>query len=106
MNDNILELDKKQVKTLLKKAYEWLGKINKRHNRNNYFRTNRAIDRFKAFLNRDTSDKFVPNKTEILIVFTWFLRCPAKGGDEKDVFMYVGIIYNLHKAKLKNTKKT
>lgn len=46
----VLELKPEYVRTLMKKAYEWRSKINKRNNRLDYFKTNHAINRFKKFM--------------------------------------------------------
>ena len=98
-----LELDLKHVKVLLKKAYEWRGKINKRHNRLDYFKTNHAIRRFKRFTKKP-EEKFLPNKNEILQTIVWFLRCPPHDDAEKLIFTLISLIYKLHKGKLSNLK--
>lgn len=96
-----LELDVEQIRVLKNKAYEWRGKINKRHNRTNYFKTNSAIKRFKRFL-KSEKEKFIPNKSEILLTMVWFLRCPPQNEVEKAIYMLIGLIYKLHKSKLSN----
>ncbi len=97
-----LELDAQQVRILKEKAYEWRGKINKRHNRGDYFKTNHAIRRFKRYLKGEQEQGFIPNKTEILLTITWFMRCPSQNDDERLVCTFVGLIYKLHRGKLSN----
>lgn len=96
-----LELELKHVKVLLKKAYEWRYKVNKRNHRVDYFKTQHAIRRFKRFI-KHPEDKFLPNKNEILLTITWFLRCPPHNDAEKLVFTLISLVYKLHKSKLKN----
>lgn len=98
-----LELDIKQVKILLKKAYEWRAKINKRNNRLDFFKTQHAIRRLRKFL-KTTEPKFAPNKNEILLTIVWFLRCPPHNDNEKLVFTLISLIYKLHRSKLSNLK--
>lgn len=99
-----LELDIKHVKTLIGKAYEWRGKVNKRHNRLDFFKTQHAIRRLKRYL-KAPGGKFSPNKNEILLAITWFLRCPPHDDDEKLVFTLISLVYKLHKGKLTNLKR-
>lgn len=98
-----LELDIKHVRVLIKKAYEWRSKINKRHNRLDYFKTNNAIRRFKRYI-KNSEYKFVPNRNEILLTIIWFSRCLPHDDVEKLTFILIGLIYKLHKAKLANLK--
>lgn len=104
MADEFLELDNKQVKILLQKAYEWRGKINKRSNRLNVFKTTHAIRRFKQYLKLETNNIFIPNKNEVLLTMAWFRRCPAQNDDERLIFTLVVLVYKLHKNKLENIK--
>jgi hypothetical protein len=99
-----LELKFKHIKILIKKAYEWRSKVNKRHNRLDFFKTQHAIKRFRRYI-KSHEDKFVPNKNEILLIIIWFLRCPPHNDDEKLIFILVSLIYKLHKAKLSNFNK-
>lgn len=103
--EDILELNAFQVKILIKKAYEWRGKINKRNKRVDYFKTSHAIERFKTYLNGDMKNNYLPNKNEILLTITWFARCPYRNDEEKVIFTLIGLIYKLHSGKLINTKK-
>jgi len=96
-----LELELKHIKVLLKKAYEWRAKINKRNNRTFFFKTNDAIKRFKRY-KENPQGLFLPNKNEILLTITWFLRCPPRNENEKIVFTLISLIYKLHKSKLSN----
>jgi hypothetical protein len=98
-----LELQIKHVKALLKKAYEYRAKINKRNNRLYFFKTQHAIRRFKRFL-KSQAPIFTPNKNEILLTMAWFLRCPSQNDNEKLVFTLVSLIYKLHKFKLSNLR--
>lgn len=100
-----LELKLKHVKVLLDKAYEWRAKINKRHNRTDYFRTQKAIRRFKRF-KKAAEGLFLPNKSEMLLTITWFMRCPPRDDDERLVFTLISLIYKLHKSKLSNLSKS
>lgn len=99
-----LELELKHVKVLLKKAYEWRAKINKRHNRGEFFKTQKAIKRFRRFVKHPT-EIFLPNKNEILLTIVWFLRCPSHDDSEKMVFTLISLVYKLHKSKLSNLQK-
>lgn len=100
-----LELELKHVKVLLKKAYEWRAKINKRQNRGSYFKTQKAIRRLKRFI-KNPIDVFIPNKNEILLTISWFLRCPPHNMKESSVFTLVSLVYKLHRSKLDNLKST
>lgn len=97
-----LEIEKKHVKVLLKKAYEWRAKINKRQHRINFFKTQHAIRRFKFFL-KNKHFLFIPNNNELSLTVIWFLRCPPHNDFETFVFTLIGIIYKIHGFKLKNT---
>jgi hypothetical protein len=96
-----LELELKYVQVLIKKAYEWRRKINRRNHRLNFFKTNHAIRRFKNYI-KHPELKFAPNKNEILLTMVWFLRCPPHDEFEKLVFTLISLVYKLHRAKLSN----
>lgn len=96
-----LELELKHVKVLLKKAYEWRNKVNKRNHRIDFFKTQHAIKRLKRY-KKNPIDKFLPNKNEILLTIVWFLRCPPHDDAERLVFTLISLIYKLHKSKLSN----
>jgi hypothetical protein len=100
-----IKLDLTHIKTLLKKAYEWRAKINKRHNRAHYLKTQKAIERFKKYKLNDKDEQFKPNKSEILLTLIWFERCPPINDDEMMVYTLIGLIYKLHRARLANLKK-
>lgn len=97
----VLELEFKHIKVLVKKAYEWRAKVNKRNNRLDFFKTQNALKRFRRFL-KNPRDKFIPNKNEILLTIVWFTRCPSHTDAEKAVFTFISLIYKLHKSKLSN----
>jgi len=98
-----LELDPKHVKVLIRKAYEWRAKVNRRNHRLDFFKTQHAVRRFKRYL-KNPEKKFLPNKNEILLTIVWFLRCPPHNDTEKLVFTLISLIYKLHRAKLSNLK--
>lgn len=104
----ILELNIRHTQVLLKKAYEWNAKANKRHNRVESFKTKHAIKRLKNYKKQYKLNRallFIPNKTEILLIMDWYIRCPPKNKEEKLVFMIISLVYKLHKNKLLNLKK-
>jgi len=101
--DDALELDLKHVKILAKKAYEWRAKINKRDNRLDCFKTQHALRRFKRYI-KEPEGKFTPNKNEILLTITWFMRCQPHNEPERLVFTLISLIYKLHRAKLSNLR--
>ena len=98
-----LELDLKHVKVLIRKAYEWRAKVNKRNNRLDFFKTNHAIRRFKRYI-KDHETPFTPNRNEILLTIIWFLRCPPHDEEQKLVFTLISLTYKLHRYKLSNLK--